>query len=222
MGGGRRPGAIVRVALALAGLALGGCALLPGASRPSYRFVEGASADVFAHAKISGWQMRERSAPDPPTAAPDTLGDSWERFVAAERRTMAERVAAWIQKEAEAHYLPDTAGDHWPTFAEVSGRREDDCDGFELLALQALRSLGFPEGRLYRAVLERAEDGMQHMVTLWFETPDDPLVIDPTGFATGPVRRLSGLAGWEPRALFTERVEVRAEGHALAPAGAPR
>lgn len=217
MGGGRRPGAIVRGIVSLAGLALGGCAFVPE-SATTLRLVEGASSDVFAHAKIAGWQMREAAASAPPAGSPGTLGAAWEEFVAAERRGLAERVAAWIQGQAEARYQPDVGGDHWPTFAEVAARPGDDCDGFELLALRALRALGLPDEGLYRAVLERESDGMQHMVTLWFEAPDDPLVIDPTGFATGPVRRLSGLAGWTPRALFTERVELRALGHPLAPA----
>jgi hypothetical protein len=45
------------------------------------------------------------------------------------------------------------------------------------------------------------------MVTLWFESPDDPFVIDPTGAMTGGMPRLSEVPGWVPLKLFTETAE---------------
>jgi predicted transglutaminase-like cysteine proteinase len=208
-------------ALALAGLALAGCAALPAAG-PSYHFVKGSSPGDSAHAKIARWQERERAGSPALSPQPASLGADFSLFVSAERRALAARVGAWIQAEARARYLPDAGADRWPTAAEVFASSGDDCDGLELLALHALRTLGFPEEALFRAVIERPGDGVQHMVTLWFETPGDPLVIDPTGFAAESVLPLSVLEGWTPRAIFTEQAEYRVEGPVLAPAGAPR
>jgi predicted transglutaminase-like cysteine proteinase len=215
MGGRRRP-----LAVTLAGLALAGCAATNGAM-PAYRFVEGPRPLDPAHAKIAAWQQRERAAEPGESVMDATLGADWSRFVLAERRAQVERVASWIQDEAQQRYVPDSVIDRWPTSAEVFASQGDDCDGLELLALHALRALGFPDEALFRAVIERPDDGVQHMVTLWFETPGDPVVIDPTGFATKHVLPLSTLAGWTPRAIFTEQAEFRVEGPELAPAGAP-
>jgi len=207
-------GGILAVALG----ALAGCAVPAG---PAYHFVAGASASDSAHAKIAAWQRRERVAEPAAVADGASLGAEWSRFVTGERRAMAERVRAWIQDEARQRYIPDVGGDHWPTSAEVFASRGDDCDGLELVALHALRALGFPDDTLFRAVIERGRDGVQHMVTLWFESPGDPFVVDPTGFATSRVVRLSALDGWSPRAIFTEQVEYHVEGPALSPASAP-
>ena len=43
-----------------------------------------------------------------------------------------------------------------------------------------LRELGFDKAEVYRAIVYRKSDQQHHMVTLWFEDPDDPWVIDPT------------------------------------------
>jgi hypothetical protein len=45
------------------------------------------------------------------------------------------------------------------------------------------------------------------MVTLWFEVPDDPFVIDPTGAMTSGMPRLSEVPGWVPLKLFSETAE---------------
>jgi len=49
------------------------------------------------------------------------------------------------------------------------------------------------------------------MVTLWFESPDDPWVIDPTGAMVLGLRRMSEVPGWVPLKLFssTEEFTVR-------------
>ena len=206
--------------IALTGFAQAGCAGVKLV--PAYRFVEGVPPHDQAHVKIALWQTRERESATPETETPGTLGADWAHFVLAERRALAEKVGAWIQEEAQAHYVPDAAIDLWPTSAELFASPGDDCDGLELLALHALRALGFAEETLFRAVIERPRDGMQHMVTLWFETPGEPFVIDPTGFATTRVVPLATLEEWTPRAIFTEQAEYRVDGPNLAPAGAPQ
>jgi predicted transglutaminase-like cysteine proteinase len=210
----------------LGGSLLTGCAMLP-APPPSIRLVEDASPiDAGARAKIAGWQDRERaqSAGDAGISASQPmapLGESWTQFVSAQRRALAEEVSDWVQAEARAHYVSDKTIDRWPTFSEVVASAGDDCDGLELLALHALRALGFPDSELFRAVIERPRDGMQHMVTLWFEAPGAALVIDPTGFVADRVVPLASLSDWTPRAVFTEHAIYGVEATALAPAGAP-
>lgn len=199
-------------------LAIVGCAVPSGGLVSPV--LEAAPRADRAQAKIASWQARERTAAPPDTTIPDTLGADWATFVRAERRAQVERVGAWIQSEARARYRPDALFDRWPTTAEAFASQGDDCDGLELLTLQALRALGFPPDSLFRAVLERPADGRQHMVTLWFESPEHPLVIDPTGFASGDVAPLHALGEWTPRAIFNEAAEYRAEGPSLSPAGA--
>ena len=42
------------------------------------------------------------------------------------------------------------------------------------------------------------------MVTLWFEDPHDPWVLDATGAMTFQMRRFSEIKGWTPRKVFNE------------------
>jgi hypothetical protein len=51
------------------------------------------------------------------------------------------------------------------------------------------------------------------MVTLWFEDPNDPWVIDPTGAMTAGMPRMSELPEWTPLKVFSheEDYTVRAE-----------
>ena len=51
------------------------------------------------------------------------------------------------------------------------------------------------------------------MVTLWFEDPSDPWVLDPTGTITTPMRRMSEIDYWVPVKLFTESVEYTVTPH---------
>jgi len=181
--------------------------------------------------KIEGWQRRERfdaalltplgSGPavesagysaaneQLPTdqAAEGGLRAKYFSFRAERRRALAEDVARWIQTEAKQHYREDGAVDHWATFEETLARGGDDCDGLELLAFHALRDLGFAASEVYRAIVVRPSDGQHHMVTLWFESPDDPWVIDPTGAMTLGMPRMSELADWVPIKVFSERLE---------------
>ena len=192
--------------------------------------------------KIAGWQRREQFdsallAPLASGPAVESAGDSgandqlpddqaaeaglrakYFNFRVERRRTLARDVASWIQSEAKQHYREDGAVDHWATLEETLARGGDDCDGLELLAFHALRDLGFSSSEVYRAIVVRPSDGQHHMVTLWFENPDDPWVIDPTGAMTLGMPRMSDLPDWAPIKVFSERLEytVRDRAEALA------
>jgi len=192
------------------------------------------SDDVWS-VKIKGWQRRERydaelitpleSAPAVESAgysaanadlpqdqsAENGLRMKYFEFRAERKRELAKDVAAWIQAEAKIHYREDGAIDHWATLEETLARGGDDCDGLELLAFHALRDLGFAETEVYRAIVVRPSDGQHHMVTLWFENPDDPWVIDPTGAMTLGMPRMSEMEAWVPLKVFTEDLEYTVE-----------
>jgi predicted transglutaminase-like cysteine proteinase len=181
--------------------------------------------------KIEGWQRRERFDADlvtPLESGPAVESAGWSeanrhlptdqrdegglrakyfRFRAERKRALAAEVAEWIQAEAKQVYREDGAVDHWATFEETLARGGDDCDGLELLVFHALRDLGFAETEVYRAIVVRPSDGQHHMVTLWFEDPEDPWVIDPTGAMTLGMPRMSELPDWAPIKVFTDRLE---------------
>jgi hypothetical protein len=77
----------------------------------------------------------------------------------------------------------------------------------ELLTFHALRDLGFEMTEVFRAIVYRASDGQHHMVTLWFEDPKNPWVIDPTGAMTLGMPQMSDLPGWIPIKLFSDTTE---------------
>jgi predicted transglutaminase-like cysteine proteinase len=192
--------------------------------------------------KIEGWQRREQldarlMQPLERGPAVDSAGESaandqlpadqvadeglrakYFNFRAERKRDLAKDVARWIQSEAKQHYREDGAVDHWATLEETLARGGDDCDGLELLTFHALRDLGFSASEVYRAIVVRPADGQHHMVTLWFEDPEDPWVIDPTGAMTLGMPRMSELEGWVPIKVFSERLEytVRERAEALA------
>ncbi len=129
-----------------------------------------------------------------------------------ERRDVAKRVTDWAQHLARRYYkwdpnAQDPNFDHWPTVGELLGNNGDDCDGLDLIAYQLLREFGFPQDSLFRAVLRRDRDKANHMVTLWFEDPKDPWVLDATGAVTFEMRRFSQLEGWTPTKVFNERTQ---------------
>jgi len=172
--------------------------------------------------KIFGWQQRERAAEADLATAPASVsgaGDAVplatepslrEKFVAfrrAQQRRQAQEIAGWIQENARSHYRPDGAFDHWATLEETLAADGDDCDGLELLAFNLLRELGFSEDEVFRAIVYRPADGQHHMVTLWFESPDDPWVIDPTGAMTRGMPHLSEVAGWTALKVFDDARE---------------
>ncbi|MDJ0785798.1 MAG: hypothetical protein QNK05_03255 [Myxococcota bacterium] len=176
--------------------------------------------------KIEGWQSREavevpfeagtqlasvsvsgtRSA-DRSRRSPGELREKYVELRRSWKRKMAEEVADWIQQEAPHHYRPDGPIDHWATLDETLERNGDDCDGLELLVFQFLRDLGFRDDEVFRAIVYRPSDGQHHMVTLWFESPSDPFVIDPTGAMTRGMPRMSDVPGWVPLKVFTETEE---------------
>jgi hypothetical protein len=172
--------------------------------------------------KIAGWQARERAAQadfaeapasvsGAPEAAPasdsSTLREKFDAFRREQRRAQVRDVAAWIQENARSHYRPDGAFDHWATLEETLAADGDDCDGLELLPFTLLRDLGIAEDEVFRAIVYRESDGQHHMVTLWFESPDDPFVIDPTGAMTRGMPRMSEVPGWVPLKLFSDTRE---------------
>jgi hypothetical protein len=54
------------------------------------------------------------------------------------------------------------------------------------------------------------------MVTLWFEDPGDPWVIDPTGAMIGGMPRISQVPDWVPIKIFSETAEFTVRGPGLA------
>ncbi|MCH2173624.1 hypothetical protein MK489_22845 [Myxococcota bacterium] len=187
-----------------------------------YRYFERPAPGEAWSRKIERWQLREKrdhtrselaavssatvdsrvdATPDSPSTE---LREKYESFRAAQRQDLARGLVEWIQSQALDHYIEDGAIDHWATFEETLQTNGDDCDGLELLTFHLLRDLGFGEENIYRAVVYRRSDDQHHMVTLWFEDPSDPWVIDPTGAMTKGMRKMSELPDWAPVKVFTE------------------
>ena len=193
----------------------GGCAIhsFDGMTAYDY-FVEPARNDAWSR-KIRGWQDRQRSDATPAVAqagpvagvspsAPN-LRAKYDHFRAQQRRTQARQLAMWIQTQAPDHYVADGPVDHWATLEETFERDMEDCDGLELLVYNMLRELGFADSEVYRSIVVRPSDGQHHMVTLWFEDPQDPWVIDPTGAMTAGMPHMSDVPEWVPLKVFGER-----------------
>lgn len=188
-------------------------------------FVKPVPNDAWSR-KIRGWQVRERDSQGstlPPvaesgpvtaaTAATEGARDGepsanlqakYHAFRADQRRDQARELAHWIQEQAQDHYVADGVVDHWATLEETFERNVEDCDGLELLTFNMLRELGFSDAEVFRAIVVRPSDGQHHMVTLWFEDPEDPWVIDPTGAMTTGMPRMSEVPAWVPLKVFTE------------------
>lgn len=210
----RRPAESPWIGLVL----LAACALAQACASPprpevSYRFFVAAEPGDVWFEKVREWQQREvagnpaeirRSAE--PDARSGLLRKKFRAFADAEKQALARRFVEWAQEQAMQHYRfdesQDLAGDEWPTTQDLFDRNGDDCDGIDLIAYNLMLDLGFPEDQIYRAVIRRDRDGEFHMVTLWFDRPDDPWVIDTTGAMTMKMRRLSELPGWTPAVLF--------------------
>lgn len=212
-----------------------GCARVPVLADSYAWFVRPSPDDPWS-SKIARWQERERAQevaevlPGPSTVAAgpestaqggeERLREKFLRFRAESRRSMARELAVWLQEQARIHYLPDGVIDRWATLEETFARNGDDCDGLELLGFYMLLDLGFREDEVYRAIVFRPQDGQHHMVTMWFEDPDDPWVIDPTGAMTGGMPRMSEIPGWVPLKLFTGATEFTVRSSARARAAA--
>jgi hypothetical protein len=210
------------------GLGCAGIALSPGIR---FAYFEQPAPDDPWSGKIAGWQSREKAEPaeilrDLPAvaqaASPDLAQDEvpafvpkapvdlrtkYSSFLAERKRELARAFAAWVQTQAKQHYVADGPIDHWATLEETLKANGDDCDGLELLTFQGLRELGFGDDEVFRAIVYRPSDGQHHMVTLWFETPDDPWVIDPTGAMTVGMPRMSEMPAWVPLKVFGDTAE---------------
>jgi len=206
------------ICLLLGGVVLvtvGGCAH-PIASGSALAYFTAPAPDDAWSRKIRGWQQREQVGPagpapvgaEPPRVDPaerGSLRNKYNEFLVERKREVAAELATWIQEQSRDHYIPDGPVDHWATFEETLQNNGDDCDGLELLAYHSLRQLGFRDDEVFRAIVVRPSDGQHHMVTLWFETPDDPWVIDPTGAMTTGMPRMSEVPGWKPLKVFSEK-----------------
>ena len=198
----------------------------------AYHFFEKPASDDPWSRKIARWQVRERAvgdsdqlAPDvstvasgpskPSKGAVDDLRVSYFAFRAEHKRATARAFAAWIQDESKRHYIPDGPYDHWATLEETLAHNGDDCDGLELLTYHFLRDAGFGDDEVFRAIVLRPSDGQHHMVTLWFEQPGDPWVIDPTGAMVTGMPHISQVPDWVPIKLFTETREFTVRGPGL-------
>jgi hypothetical protein len=187
----------------------------------AYRYFEAPDPDDPWSLKIEFWQARERgerregprstTAPvagsGNPGAGAAGVGDleaKYSSYRNASRRATARDLAKWIQDQAKDHYLPDGTVDHWATLGETFRSNGDDCDGLELLVYNFLRDMGFGEDEVFRAIVYRRSDGQHHMVTFWFEDPEDPWVIDPTGAMTSGMPRMSEVPEWSPLKVFSE------------------
>jgi predicted transglutaminase-like cysteine proteinase len=141
------------------------------------------------------------------------LRAKYNAFLNERKRATARELAEWIQQQAREHYVPDGPIDHWATLEETFRSNGDDCDGLELLTYNLLRDLGFEADEVYRAIVFRRSDGQHHMVTLWFEDPGDPWVIDPTGAMTSGLPRMSSLPEWTPLKVFSEERDFTVRKH---------
>jgi hypothetical protein len=195
----------------------------------AYRYFAQPPADDAWEHKIEAWQTRERAEQRVPTSGvqtpavasgtdtgvasdrPADLRSKYAEFRQQSKRALARELAGWIQKQAKQHYIADGPIDHWATLEETFRTNGDDCDGLELLAYHMLRELGFGETEVFRAVVYRRSDNQHHMVTYWFEDPNDPWVIDPTGAMTFGMPHMSEVPGWAPLKVFGEDSNYSAE-----------
>jgi hypothetical protein len=174
------------------------------------------TGDDLWYAKVEEWQGRARAEG---TRLPKTdrglrsaefsgqLLHAMAAYRDSERRELAKRITDWTQRIARKHYKFDPGNndplyDRWPTVGELLANNGDDCDGLDLIAYQMLREFGFPPEQIYRGIVRRNKDNANHMVTLWFEDPSDPWILDATGAVTVTFRRASELPGWTPTKLF--------------------
>ena len=224
------PGVALAALIALSvGCASGGSSRAKSPNAKQFDFFAAAipnddKADPW-YPKVVEWQGRMQSegkrlpASERSMRGSETSGKlltAMSAFRDEERRDVAARVTDWSQHLARRYYKWDPASDdprfdHWPTVGQLLANNGDDCDGLDLIAYQLLREFGFPKDKLFRAILERDRDKANHMVTLWFEDPTDPWVLDATGAVTFEMRRFSELEGWTPTKIFNERVQYMAE-----------
>ncbi len=210
-----------------------GCILILGCATPappepvrSYEFF-GALDDKDPWVdKVQDWQTRARShghvtspiaalsrgaSPSPHSKQPTPhvlLSTKIGVYDSAARVQLARGINSWAQFEAYEHYKAEANTDfdldHWPTFKELLETDGDDCDGLDLIAYELLREFGYE--RVYRAIVRRERDGVNHMVTLWFQDRD-PWVLDATGAMSMDMQKISQVSGWTPTHMFSETEE---------------
>ena len=181
------------------------------------------SVDYFAPAKtqdgwsekIQEWQSRSTIAPAAQIETSENTDSEFSGFRSERRRQMARHLVTWTQRQSQQHFTNDAAADHWATLEETLRRGQEDCDGLELLIYNGLQELGFAPSSVYRAVVYRTSDLQHHMVTLWFEDPQDPWVLDPTGAMTLGMPRMSEMPGWVPIKLFSDTTEYTVSPEAI-------
>jgi hypothetical protein len=181
----------------------------------------GSSDDVW-YDQVTAWQHRAlteetASATLPPVAASNErlLAEEIAGFQTSSRRDLAKLINEWSQRRAIRYYRKERGesfdSDDWPTYDELLSRNGDDCDGVDLIAYTLLHYFGFPRDTVYRSIMTRDADGVNHMVTLWFEDPQDPWVLDATRAMSREMRRMSALvsSGWRPLKVFNETDQFR-------------
>jgi predicted transglutaminase-like cysteine proteinase len=203
-----------------------GCGTTVKSLQTSYSFFRKADPDTDPwYWKVREWQSRAHSqrstmsmarrthrptVPEGPVEK-ELLRTKVHAFRAYERRTLAAHITKWSRLTGRKHYDHDAStkptDDQWPTHWELLATDGDDCDGLDLIAYELLRDFGFPLDELFRGVVRRDRDGVNHMVTLWFEDPDDPWVLDVTGAMTMRMRKFSELRGWTPTVIFNETAQ---------------
>jgi len=211
----------ILAAVALAGGVLA-CAT-PPTGEPQVEFFEPPRSEDPFYPKIEDWQRRQQVDPsvgEIPTAVAEAeldpeeypfglLRAKFDRMLNRHKRRLARDFTEWSQRQARMHFKPDPdttlAGDHWPTLREFFETNGDDCDGLDLIAYGLLRESGFRSDEIYRLIVRRDRDGAHHMVSVWFEDPLDPWVIDATGAMSMEMLRYSEMPdGWTPRMMFNE------------------
>ena len=167
------------------------------------------------YGKVELWQKRAQQdgplwveAVEDPGFRAGALRTEIGAFKSDRRHELARTINSWAQVQARKYYRFDEdskpANDHWPTVQELLETNGDDCDGLDLIAYQLLREFGFQSHEVYRVIVRRDRDRVNHMVTLWFEFPDDPWILDATGAFTLTMRKFSETSGWTPTKMFNE------------------
>ena len=181
--------------------------------------------------KISHWQWRAREGArgtGPASVLSDTkntetpavssarsngepneanLRSKYQNFHMEKKRAFARDLAIWVQDQSKVHYVPDGQIDHWATLEETLANAGDDCDGLELLTSNLLHEFGFEDGKVFRSIILNESSQRYHMVTLWFEYPDDPWMIDPTGVVAPGMPKMSEMTDWIPLKIFNQTQE---------------
>ena len=205
-----------------------GCATRRPPNEPAFEFFADATpADDPWFEKVAEWQSRARSdnAKATQLVLPDDLSEfataarskilsvKMAGFASEEKRQLAMRINTWAQVQSHEFYQreqdEDPADDHWPTFRELLANNGDDCDGLDLIPYHLMLEFGYPAEAMFRAVVRRDSNRNNHMVTLWFENPTDPWVLDATGAMVLEMTLFSHTSGWTPTKMFNEQVQYK-------------